>query len=171
MRSENVGPITINNFLEPFGSAAAALDTLPDLIRHGGAKRNKIAPLSAARQKYETIQAAGVNLVARGEDRYPHLLAQVEDAPRSLLVRGFVRILNTKPLTFSGTAMPLLIGFGSPKILPPILGSLDFSRCRAWPAASILRRTKDPSHPGRSQSSREVRIPCIRERTKPSMTL
>ena len=101
MRSENVGPITFNNFLEPFGSAAAALDTLPDLIRHGGAKRNKIAPLSAARQKYETIQAAGVDLVARGEDRYPHLLAQVEDAPRSLLVRGFVRILNTKPLTLA----------------------------------------------------------------------
>ena len=74
LRSENVGPITFYKLLEWFGSAAAALDTLLDHARRGAAKRIKIAPLSAARQEHETIKAAGVDLVARVEDRYPPLL-------------------------------------------------------------------------------------------------
>jgi DNA processing protein len=38
-RSENVGPITFMALLERYGSAARALDALPELARSGGRKR------------------------------------------------------------------------------------------------------------------------------------
>ena len=36
IRSENVGPLTFYRLLERFGTAAAALEALPDLARRGG---------------------------------------------------------------------------------------------------------------------------------------
>ena len=47
IRSENVGPITFYQLLARFGSAAAALDALPDLARRGGRSR-PLAPLQQA---------------------------------------------------------------------------------------------------------------------------
>ena len=81
LRSENVGPITLYKLLERFGSAAVALKALPDLAKRVGAKRIKIVSLSAAFQKLDKIESAGVTLVTRMEENYPPLLAQVEDAP------------------------------------------------------------------------------------------
>ena len=43
IRSENVGPITFHRLLERYGSAARALDALPELAARGGARRIRIA--------------------------------------------------------------------------------------------------------------------------------
>ena len=39
IRSENIGPVTYRQLLRRFGSAAAALAALPDLVRRGRRKR------------------------------------------------------------------------------------------------------------------------------------
>ena len=38
IRSENVGPVTFRQLVNHFGSAAAALEALPELARRGGAR-------------------------------------------------------------------------------------------------------------------------------------
>ena len=50
IRSDNVGPITFFRLLERFGSAAAALDALPDLSRRGG-RQIKVCPKSDAEEE------------------------------------------------------------------------------------------------------------------------
>lgn len=57
IRSENVGPITFYRIMERFGSAAAALEALPALARHGGrGKAIKVCPKAEAERE---IEAAG----------------------------------------------------------------------------------------------------------------
>ena len=38
IRSPNIGPVSYRQLMARFGSARAALDSLPDLVRRGGGK-------------------------------------------------------------------------------------------------------------------------------------
>lgn len=44
MRTPTVGPVTYGQLLARFGSAAAALEAVPDLARRGGASRRSCRP-------------------------------------------------------------------------------------------------------------------------------
>ncbi|HEX3954693.1 MAG TPA: DNA-processing protein DprA [Stellaceae bacterium] len=82
-RTETVGPVTFYALLRRFGSAAAALDALPDLPRpvKPHSRRDAEAEMAAA-------DRLGASLVCWGEPSYPDLLTQVEDAPPVLTVLG-----------------------------------------------------------------------------------
>ncbi len=89
IRTENVGPITFMQLLRRFGTAAAALDALPELARRGGRTRPiRICPRAEALREIETTAAAGARLVARGEPDYPQVLATLDDAPPVLALKG-----------------------------------------------------------------------------------
>ncbi|SRR5579875_523164 len=89
IRSENVGPITFHQLLARFGSAAAALEALPEVARRGGrAKPLTIFPAGRAERELAAIESIGGRLVARGEPDYPPALAALEDAPPLLTVKG-----------------------------------------------------------------------------------
>ena len=89
IRTENVGPITFGQLLRRFGTAAAALDALPELARRGGRTRPiRICPRAEALREIEATTAAGARLVARGEPDYPQVLATLDDAPPVLALRG-----------------------------------------------------------------------------------
>jgi len=126
LRSENVGPITFYKLLERFGSAAAALEALPNLAKRGGAKRIKIASLASVRQELEEIAAAGISLVARVEENYPPLLAQVEDAPPFIFVRGFAHILKKKAVAIVGSRNASLNGVRIAQQFASDFGKLGF---------------------------------------------
>ncbi len=51
LRSENVGPVTFYKLLERFGTAAAALDAVPELAKRGGARSIKVASRTAAEKE------------------------------------------------------------------------------------------------------------------------
>jgi DNA processing protein len=89
IRSENVGPITFFQLLRRFGSAAAALDALPELARRGGRTRPiGICPRGAAEREIAAVHAAGARLAAFGEADYPPALMAIDDAPPLLGLRG-----------------------------------------------------------------------------------
>ncbi len=89
IRSENVGPVTFWHLLRHFGSAADALDVLPDLSRRGGrTKPARIASVAAAEAEVGATRKAGARLVAAQEPDYPWRLATTEDAPPVIAVRG-----------------------------------------------------------------------------------
>ncbi len=50
IRTENVGPITFRELISHFGSAAAALDAIPELRRRGGMQRPGRACLALGRR-------------------------------------------------------------------------------------------------------------------------
>lgn len=111
IRTENVGPITYKRLLERFGSAQKALQMLPELAKRGG----KSAPLKAyardlAEQEIEKIEKFGAHLVTIGEEYYPRLLAEIEDAPPIITVLGHPHLLSKNSLAVVGARNASLTG-------------------------------------------------------------
>jgi len=87
IRSESVGPVTFRELINHFGSAAAAIDAVPDLARRGG-RRIRVASLADAERELERTAALGARLIAVGEPDYPPWLTAVDGAPPLITVRG-----------------------------------------------------------------------------------
>jgi len=88
------GPRTFRSLVNHFGSARTALTRLPDLARRGGADRpGRICSEDDARGELAASQRLGVSLVAPGEDGYPPRLAELDDAPPLLGIRGVREVL------------------------------------------------------------------------------
>ena len=103
IRSENVGPVTFYQLLARFGSAAAALEALPEIARRGGRDR-ALTPcsLAAAERELAALDRAGARLIAWGEPGYPPALAAIDDAPPLLSVRGDVPLLQRPAIAVVG---------------------------------------------------------------------
>jgi DNA processing protein len=104
IRSENVGPRTFGFLLQRYGSARAALDALPDLARRGGAARTvHICPRADAEREIEAAGRLGARLIAVGEADYPHRLAEIDDAPPLVMVRGHLAALGRPMIAIVGS--------------------------------------------------------------------
>ena len=87
IRSENVGAVTFRELINHFGSAAAALDTLPTLARRGG-KAIRISSRDDAERELAAVAAIGAQIVTSGDPDYPPWLRFVPGAPPLVTVRG-----------------------------------------------------------------------------------
>jgi len=104
IRSDHVGPRTFRALLRHFGSARAALERLPELARRGGAARpGRILSETEAHAELAGSQRLGVLLVAPGEAGYPPRLAELDDAPPLLAVRGAAETLMRPMLAVVGS--------------------------------------------------------------------
>ncbi len=103
IRSENVGPVTFWHLLRHFGSAADALDALPELSRRGGrSKPVRIASLAAAEAEIAATRKAGARLLAAQEPDYPWRLATTEDAPPLISLAGAAALGNAPVVSIVG---------------------------------------------------------------------
>lgn len=121
IRSENVGPVTFRQLVNHFGSAARALDALPELARRGGAKaRIKIASQADVAREMAVADALGARFVALGEPDYPARLAAIEGPPPLLAVKGgsgvcrrpAVGIVGARNASLAGRKMAAILGRG-----------------------------------------------------------
>ncbi len=111
IRSENVGAITFYRLVERFGSAAAALEALPELARRGGrARKIKVCPKAAAEREMEALESLDARLTARGEAGYPPLLAHIDDAPPLIGVIGHAHLLERTTVAVVGARNASLNG-------------------------------------------------------------
>lgn len=94
IRSENIGPITYFQLLARFGSAAAALDAIPDLAARGGGRTPRLASRSAVEREIEQVERIGARYLFLGQGLYPPLLAELETAPPALIVKGHPSLLD-----------------------------------------------------------------------------
>ena len=103
IRSAHVGPGTFFRLLERFGTAARALDALPDLARRGGrAGAIRIASQAEAVREMETAQRIGATIIAWGEPAYPPLLAHIHDPPPVIHAKGRRELLAKKTIGVVG---------------------------------------------------------------------
>lgn len=110
-RTENVGPVTFRQLLQRFGSAAAALDALPDMAARGGRLKNlQVWPMAEAAREVAKHQDMGARLIAQCEPDYPEALAATEDAPPLISVRGQAYILTKKSIAIVGARNASLNG-------------------------------------------------------------
>jgi DNA processing protein len=97
IRSPSIGPITFRQLLARFGSAAAALEAIPDLAARGGGRRPPLFPEDQAWREIERVEALGGRYLVLGQGLYPRLLSEADDAPPLLTALGDIGLLD-RPL-------------------------------------------------------------------------
>lgn len=88
IRTASIGPVSFRQLIARFGTAAAAIEALPDLARRGGGRVPPVADAGAALREMEAVARIGARYLFLGRDDYPPLLAELSDAPPVLTVRG-----------------------------------------------------------------------------------
>lgn len=92
LRSPNIGPVSYNQLLRRFGTAAAALEALPDLAARGGAPY-RAAAAERVEAEVAAVRNAGARYLFHDSPDYPALLSALESPPPILTVRGDLGLL------------------------------------------------------------------------------
>jgi DNA processing protein len=102
-RSSGIGPVTIRDLIAFYGTAAKALEALPDLIRRGGGARPiRICPQAEAEREIEALTRLGARLIARPDPDYPEALSALEDAPPVITAKGRIDLLRLPMIALVG---------------------------------------------------------------------
>jgi DNA processing protein len=102
IRSPNIGPVSYRQLMARFGSARAAIEALPDLIRRGGGKSVVLANDEAIAREFQFAQNFGARHVFIGDDDYPYLLSQMDNAPPVICVKGNLALLAQPAVALVG---------------------------------------------------------------------
>ncbi len=102
IRTANVGPVTYFQLMSRFGSAAAAIAALPDLATRGGGKPPVVPPIAEIEAEMHAVERLGARYLFVGEGLYPPLLAQLDNAPPVLIVRGILGLLDRPAVAIVG---------------------------------------------------------------------
>ena len=108
-RSENVGPATFFRLIERYGSAAKALEALPDLAQRGGKKQFRLYPREAAEKELAALKRIGASLLTAEDPGFPEALQALEIVPLltvwgdpSLLTKPSVAIVGGRDASLNG---------------------------------------------------------------------
>jgi DNA processing protein len=102
VRTPGIGPVTFRQLLRRFGSAAAALEAVPDLARRGGGKPPRLFDRGEAEREIARVEKLGARYLSLGQGLYPRLLAEMEDAPPLLIVKGDLKLLDRMAIAIVG---------------------------------------------------------------------
>jgi DNA processing protein len=102
IRTRSIGPVSYSQLIARFGSAQAALDALPDLVRRGGGTAPRLATVDAIEREADQVRRAGAQYLILGRDRYPALLAEADTAPPALIVAGDADLLTRPAVAIVG---------------------------------------------------------------------
>lgn len=87
LRTERIGPVTFRQLINRFGSAEAAIEALPALIRRSG-QPLALPSRAAAEDEIAGLIRYGARLVASSEPLYPPLLRYIPAAPPLITLAG-----------------------------------------------------------------------------------
>ena len=102
IRSPNIGPVSYRQLMSRFGSAKAALEALPDLVRRGGGKQMVLANETAIAREFQITRAFGARHVFAGDADYPLLLSHLDNAPPVMCVKGDLALLARPAVALVG---------------------------------------------------------------------
>ena len=106
-RTSTVGPVAFRDLLLRYGSAGAALEALPSLIRRKGLS---IPDVNHVEAEMEACDALGIKIIASIEPDYPPYLAAVDPAPPLISVWGNTDILHKPCIAIIGSRNASAIG-------------------------------------------------------------
>ena len=111
IRTPNIGPMTFSLLLQRYSSAIGALRAVPELAKRGG-RSLKTAGRALAEAELQANEDAGASLLIKGAGDYPARLAQFDDAPPVLSVRGPPHLLSRPSVGIVGARNAILEGLG-----------------------------------------------------------
>lgn len=101
-RTERVGPVTFHALIARFGSAAAALDALPDMARRGGGKSFVLPEAGDVARELEALVKLGGRMIVSCEADYPQGLGALEAPPPLISVLGHPHLLRKEMVAIVG---------------------------------------------------------------------
>lgn len=102
IRTPRVGPVAHAQLIARFGSARAAIEELPDLVRRNGGAAPAIPEPAVALLEMEQVARLGARQVFRGEGDYPAWLDRCDGAPALLVMRGNPSLLARRAVAMVG---------------------------------------------------------------------
>ena len=102
LRTPGVGPVTWRQLLARFGGAPAAIEALPQLARRGGGEPPRVPEAAFAQRELATVARLGARLLFLDDADYPPLLAELDNAPPALVVRGDLALLRRPSVAIVG---------------------------------------------------------------------
>ncbi len=110
-RTDSVGPVTFAQLIRRFGSAARAIEALPDLARRGGRAAPPRTPSHAeADRELEAGARLGARLIAAVEPVFPPLLAALDPPPPVIWTRGDPALLQRRAIAVVGARIASAAG-------------------------------------------------------------
>lgn len=88
IRTPTIGPVTYRQLIARFGSAEAAIDALPDLAARGGGRPPRVVDPGPVEREMAAVERLGARYLFLGDPDYPALLAEIENAPAAMTVKG-----------------------------------------------------------------------------------
>lgn len=102
LRSRRVGVATYHRLLAEHGTAAKALEILPEIARAAGVADYQICPLGVVEAEIKAARAAGAKLIVAGSPDYPAALLDLSDAPPMLWAIGQIDLLARPMIALVG---------------------------------------------------------------------
>ncbi len=102
IRTPGIGPVTYRQLLRRFGDARRAIAAVPDLARRGGGRMIALADPAVISREVETVARLGARHLFLDDAAYPRLLAELDDAPAVLTVRGTLPPAERPPVAIVG---------------------------------------------------------------------
>ena len=118
LRSRRVGIATNRRLIIEHGSAAAALDALPQIAQASGVSDYAVYPLERVHAELEAGRKAGARLIVEGDPEYPSALGDIDDSPPilwaigllALIKRPMVALVGARNVSSLGTRMAKKLG-------------------------------------------------------------
>ncbi len=101
-RTRRVGPVTYRQLVRRFGSASAALEALPDIVRKAGGQPFSPAPVTAVEREMARVAALGARYLFVDDPEYPPLLRLLDNAPSALILKGRAELLAGRMVAIVG---------------------------------------------------------------------
>ena len=102
IRSGNIGPVTYQQMIRRFGSAARALEAIPGMARRGGGRPPRIAGPEQIDSEIKAVRNLGARFLFLDDPRYPVWLAELGNPPPVLLWQGRLELLEQPMVAIVG---------------------------------------------------------------------
>jgi DNA processing protein len=102
LRTANVGPVTYRQLLARFGTAASAIEALPNLAARAGRRDLRPADPRLVERELAAVDRLGARPLFVDEPAYPALLRATDSAPPMLTVRGDLGLLTRTGIAIVG---------------------------------------------------------------------
>lgn len=102
IRTPTIGPVTYRQLLARFSSAERAIEALPDLAARGGGKPPRIADAATVEREIARVEKLGARYLFIDDADYPPLLAELDNAPAVMTIRGDIGLFGRTSVAMVG---------------------------------------------------------------------